>query len=137
VQDKLLEDNILSGFSEGIKKFNCGDFFECHDILEDVWFEIRGHSRRFYQGLIHLAVGFYHIQERNNPKGALSQLNKGIVKLKEYVPEYQGVELKQLLKKIDKCIHEIEQIRENKTNVFDEVLIPKINFNPDKFKNVG
>jgi predicted metal-dependent hydrolase len=75
-----MQNDILERFNLGIDKFNEREFYECHDILEDVWFEIRGQDRKFYQGLIHLAVGFYHILHKNNPKGALSQLNKVITK---------------------------------------------------------
>ncbi len=126
--------DILSRFSEGIKKFNNREFFDCHDILEDVWFEIRGSSRRFYQGLIHLAVGFYHILERGNPKGALSQLNKGLEKLNEYGPEFNGVELTHLLNKIKICIEDIEKMKPELKVSFNRDLIPLIEFNPKKFK---
>ena len=128
-----MQDDLLSRFSEGIKKFNEKDFFECHDILEDVWFEIRGESRKFYQGLIHLAVGFYHILERDNPKGALSQLGKGLDKLKTYEPHFQGIELEHLLMKIRICISEIEKVKKGETRSFDEKLIPKIKFDKGKF----
>ncbi len=129
-----MQDDILSRFSDGIEKFNEKDFFECHDILEDVWFEIRGESRKFYQGLIHLAVGFYHIIERDNPKGALSQLGKGLDKLEPYEPHFQGIELEHLLKKIRVCISEIEKIKKGETRSFNEKLIPKIKFDKGEFK---
>ena len=128
-----MEENLLERFSEGIKKFNGKDFYECHDIIEDVWFEIRESSRRFYQGLIHLAVGFYHILERENPKGAISQLSKGIEKLNEYKPEFQGVELKRLLDKIGKCLTEIEKVKNGEKRNFNEKSIPKIKFDKSRF----
>ena len=128
-----MDSDILTRFTDGINKFNNKDFYECHDILEDVWFDVRGSSRRFYQGFIHLAVGFYHILERDNPKGSLSQLNKGITKLEEYQPEFQGVELKNMLKKIQICITEIEKIKNGKSESFDIDLIPKIKFDRARF----
>jgi len=126
-----MEDGIFNRFREGINKFNSFSFYECHDILEDVWFDVRGPSRRFYQGLIHLAVGFYHILERNNPKGAISQLSKGIDKLKDYKPGFQGIELNLLLNKIEKCI---ELIREKGVSGFDSRFIPKISFDSALFR---
>ena len=128
-----MESDILTRFTEGINKFNSGDFYECHDIIEDVWFDVRGSSRRFYQGLIHLAVGFYHIIERDNSKGAISQLTKGITKLEEYSPEFQGVELKILLQKVKACLTEIEKIKNGKSESFNADLIPKIKFDKSKF----
>jgi len=128
-----MDDYILERFQEGIDKFNAGLFYECHDILEDVWFEIRGTSRRFYQGLIHLAVGFYHMQVRNNSKGALSQLSKGTEKLSSYKPEFQGVDIDILLTQIYGCMKIINEIQSGTIETLDSAQIPKINFNRKQF----
>jgi predicted metal-dependent hydrolase len=128
-----MEDNIFDRFSAGINKFNEVSFYECHDILEDVWFDVRGPTRRFYQGLIHLAVGFYHILVRENPKGAVSQLSKGVEKLRNFEPDFQGVELSRLIDEVKICI---EKVKKDGTAGFNPELIPKINFNPDSFKEL-
>jgi predicted metal-dependent hydrolase len=128
-----MEDAISERFREGIGLFNEHSFYKCHDVLQDVWFDVRGSSRRFYQGLIHLAVGFYHILERENPKGAVSQLSKGVEKLSDYKPQFQGVELEILLRKIEICVEEVKSPGKNNIGDFDTALIPKINFNPEKF----
>lgn len=128
-----MDDGIIERFTHGIDKFNEGEFYECHDILEDVWFEIRGQDRKFYQGLIHIAVGFYHILHRNNRKGALSQLNKGITKLSVYKPAHQGVELENLLQSVDKCINEIILFREGNLKDLNRMVIPKIKFDSASF----
>jgi uncharacterized protein len=126
------DDDILSRFEKGIRKFNEGEYYDCHDILEDVWFEIRGNSRRFYQGLIHLAVGFYHLTHRNNLNGTLSQLNKGVTKLSDYSPEFQGVEIRELLKNVSHCI---QLLSDEKSEKFDTAKIPKITFKKEKFQS--
>jgi predicted metal-dependent hydrolase len=128
-------DDVVQRFEEGIKKFNECEFYDCHDILEDVWFEIRGSSRRFYQGLIHLAVGFHHLTRRNNLNGTLSQLNKGIIKLSDYSPEFQGVEVKDLLKRVSGCINDVNEMKEGKIKEFDFGKIPTIKFKRVKFKS--
>jgi predicted metal-dependent hydrolase len=93
------EDNayIRSRFIQAINKFNNKEFFECHEILEDIWFDIRDDSRDFYQGLLHIAVGFYHLTIKNNSKGAVFQLEKAITKLKGYKENYNGILLSKLL----------------------------------------
>src|SRR5437899_979453 len=106
-----MDKEIRKRFLEGINKFNTGNFYKSHDILEDVWFDIRDENRSFYQGLIHLAVGFYHISEKQNPAGSLLQLIKGVQKLSAYLPKYEGVELKNLLINVKKCINQIENIK--------------------------
>lgn len=82
-------------FAHGIALFNRRAFFECHEVLEDLWRPIRGPRRLFLQGVIHLAVGFYHHQQAN-PTGAERQLRKGLKKLAGYLPEFDGVDTARL-----------------------------------------
>ena len=79
----------------GIELFNAGEFYECHEVLEDVWRPCQGEERFFLQALIHYAVGFYHHQ-RGNPVGAELQLRKGLRKLAGYLPAFQGVDTARL-----------------------------------------
>jgi hypothetical protein len=43
--------------SQGIGLFNDGEFFRCHEVLEEAWRLERRPRRLFLQALIHLAVG--------------------------------------------------------------------------------
>jgi len=79
------------GFRRGIELFNRREFFECHEVLEDLWRPERGVRRLFLQGVIHLAVGFYH-HRQGNQAGAVRQLRKGLKKLAGYLPEFEGVD---------------------------------------------
>lgn len=80
---------------QGIGLFNSGDFFRCHEVLEEAWKLERGPRRVFLQALIHVAVGFYHSQ-RGNTAGAVRQLRKGIEKLAAYAPSCEGQNTAQL-----------------------------------------
>ena len=79
----------------GIGLFNHREFFECHEVLEEIWTPERGPRRLFLQALIHFAVAFYHDQ-RGNPVGATRQLRKGLRKLERYLPEWEGVDTARL-----------------------------------------
>jgi predicted metal-dependent hydrolase len=79
----------------GFELFNAGEYFECHEVLEDVWRPTRGEARLFLQAVIHLAVGFYHHQ-RGNQEGAELQLRKGLRKLAGYLPVYWGIDTERL-----------------------------------------
>jgi hypothetical protein len=76
--------------ARGIALFNHGEYFECHEVLEEAWTPERGPRRLFLQALIHMAVGFYHSQ-RTNPIGATRQLRKGLKKLAAYLPACECV----------------------------------------------
>jgi uncharacterized protein len=49
----------------GILFFNEQDFFEAHEVWEDLWSESHGDERRFVQGLIQAAVGLFHFSGGN------------------------------------------------------------------------
>jgi hypothetical protein len=49
----------------GILFFNERDFFEAHEVWEDLWADSHGAERRFYQGLIQAAVGLFHFSGGN------------------------------------------------------------------------
>jgi hypothetical protein len=49
----------------GILFFNERDFFEAHEVWEDLWADSHGNERRFYQGLIQAAVGLFHFSGGN------------------------------------------------------------------------
>ncbi len=64
---------IYAGFFE---RFNRGQFYEAHDVLEQLWLRDRkGANGSFYKGLIQLAGAFVHLQkDRLRPAAALFKL---------------------------------------------------------------
>ena len=79
----------------GIHLFNGRQYFECHEVWEEVWTPERGLRRLFLQSLIHFAVGLYH-SERGNAVGASRQLRKGLRKLGGYLPSCEGIDTARL-----------------------------------------
>jgi predicted metal-dependent hydrolase len=93
--------------AEGMAQFNQGLFFECHDTLEDVWTGVRGPSRDFFQGLIQVAVGFYHLGN-DNRGGAATMLRRGLGRLAKYPGGYGGVELVRLRREVQEWLERVE-----------------------------
>jgi len=91
----------------GIELFNHRQFFECHEVLEEVWTPERGPRRLFLQALIHLAVGLYHYQ-RDNRLGASRQLHKGLRKLAHYLPVCEGIDTARLYREALAVLHQVE-----------------------------
>ena len=75
-----------------LEKFNNREFFECHDILEDYWFECKHEEKDFYQGILHYAVAFHHLNDKKNPSGAKLQFKKCIERLSSYGNNYKGID---------------------------------------------
>ena len=82
-------------FRRGIELFNAGEFYDCHEVLEDLWRPAQGMERLFVQSVIHLAVGFYHHQQ-GNQTGAELQLRKALSKLAGYLPVFQDIDTARL-----------------------------------------
>jgi len=93
--------------AHGIALFNRGEYFECHEVLEEVWTPERGERRLFLQSLIHMAVGFYH-HTRGNPTGAIRQLRKGLRKLAGYLPHCERVDTARLESEVQVVLRAIE-----------------------------
>jgi uncharacterized protein len=83
------EDNC---FERGLALFNAGQFFECHEVWEEVWKRSSGAEKLFYQGLIQAAVALLHA-ERGNMRGAASIWAKARQKLEPLPSEHMGVAL--------------------------------------------
>ena len=94
-------------FARGIELFNTREFFECHEVLEEIWTPTVQPERWFLQSLIHFAVGFYHHQ-RGNTVGAVRQLRKGLRKIDGYLPDWGGVDTAAIEAEVRTCLNAIE-----------------------------
>jgi uncharacterized protein len=96
-----MDDYTRSRFIQAVDKFNEEDYFECHEILEDIWFDTHDDSKDFYQGLLHIAVGLYHLTKKNNPNGFALQFEKAVIRLSSYPANYNGIDAAKLLKEVE------------------------------------
>jgi len=94
-------------FQEGIDLFNRCEFFDCHEVLEEIWTPAKQPERWFLQSLIHFAVGFYH-HKQDNVVGATRQLRKGLRKIEGYLPEWGGVRTEAIATEVRRCLETIE-----------------------------
>ncbi len=85
--------------TNGVHLFNDSDFFSAHDFFEDIWMEAERNEKAFFQGMVQVSVGCYHLI-CGNFKGAKSQLTKGISKLNKYLPFYYGLNLDKFIKQL-------------------------------------
>lgn len=86
---------LPAAFWQGVLEFNEQQFYACHDTLESLWLESSDPDKSFYQGILQIAVGCYHL-ERGNWKGAVTLLGQGTRLLRDYQPSYQEVAVSSL-----------------------------------------
>ncbi len=110
---------------KGIEEFNRGEFYECHEYLEEAWMQEPRRVRSLYQGILQVGVGFYH-QHNGNWRGATGLLRNGIARLKEFEPETLGIDVARLVRGCELCLEELEQLGRERVQEFDTSTIPKV-----------
>ena len=110
---------------QGIEEFNRGEFFECHEYLEEAWMQETGRVRYLYQGILQVGVGFYHLQN-GNWRGATGLLRNGTTRLNEFEPVTLGVNVTKLVRESERCLHELQTLGRDRIDEFDASTIPKV-----------
>lgn len=93
---------------EGISLFNAGEFFACHDVLEDFWGELTCPEKPFFQGLIQAAVALFHFEE-GNLGGARRMASSCRVYLSPFAPSCGRIDVALLLADFETCFRELFQ----------------------------
>lgn len=91
----MLEEQYL----EYIELFNDRDFYDCHEVLEELWLDYDGPARRYYQGLIHLASA-YLLLLRGNMAGCTARFKSTLDYFAAYPSPYLGLDLEPLRQNI-------------------------------------
>jgi predicted metal-dependent hydrolase len=107
VPEPELSAEDREALARGLAQFNDGLFYECHDTLEELWSGVRGPSRDFFQGLIQVAVGFYHLGNGNRA-GAARLLRRALARLSRYPGRYGGVALAPLREAVGLWLEALE-----------------------------
>ncbi len=101
-------DNLRpQNFQRGIDEFNAGQYYACHDTLEAIWMAVDYAEKPFYQGILQIAVAFYHLGNLNWRGGAIL-LGEGIGRLRRFEPSYQGIAVEDL---VDQSVEWLEWVQ--------------------------
>ena len=107
----------LSEFERGITEFNQQKFYACHDTLEAIWVDAPEMDKRFYQGILQVAVGCYHLSN-DNLRGAIILLGEAVRRLCDYQPEHEGVNVEQLLDQAVALLQALQQLQPEQASDF-------------------
>src|SRR5215475_10621128 len=76
----------------GVLLFNRGDYFEAHEVWEDLWADSAAPDRRFYQGVLQAAVGLLHFCN-GNLRGAVKLYRSSLDYLSPFAQTHQRLDL--------------------------------------------
>ena len=110
---------------KGALLFNHRLFFEVHEVLEAQWIQEVDPERRFLQGLIQIAVAFYHLGNQNLG-GTTSLLRDGLDKIRPHAPAYLGLELSAFIAGLERCGEEIRRLGAQGLGRFQDDHIPSL-----------
>lgn len=78
-----------------IKKFNAGEYFICHEYLEELWLNKQDQKRELYKGILQIGIALRHLQ-RENLNGAKHLLKNGLLLIAPFQPVCYGIDLSKL-----------------------------------------
>ena len=101
-----MTDQYPEKYLQGLRLFNEEEFFDCHDVLEELWSEVIGEDKKFYQGLIQASVALFHFGNENYG-GARKLYSAAREKLEKYESPYMGIDLEEFLTDFKFCFQEL------------------------------
>ena len=90
----------------GVLFFNDTDYFEAHEVWEDLWAECHGDERKFVQGLIHAAVGLHHFST-GNLGGAAKLYRSGRDYMTPVGSPFLGVDVTAFWRDMEECFRPV------------------------------
>ena len=119
----------------GILFFNRHDFFEAHEVWEDLWNDCGDTDRRFYQALIQAAVALHHYSN-GNLRGATKLYGTSKAYMDKYPSPHLGLDCREFWQRMAACfapvLTETDLLRRDLRP--DTALIPTITLDPPPAK---
>ena len=123
-----MSDGYPPNYLEGLRLFNAEEFFEAHDVWEELWAESIGDEKRFLQGLIQASVSLFHFGNENYG-GAKKLYEACRAKLEPFrAAPFMGLDVNAFLIDYETCFAELMNHKEKYPTgllICDE-LVPKI-----------
>lgn len=106
---------------EAIARFNAGDYYAQHDLLELLWKQTEGEIRELYRAILQVGIAYYHIIEGNR-RGALKMLQRAFRWLAGLPAVCQGVDLADLKQNAEAVRRELLRVGDD-LGGFDRALL--------------
>jgi len=116
-------------YLRGIVHFNRREFFEAHEVWEDIWMESLRDRADFYKGLIQAAVAILHFTN-GNLSGARKLYEGQKRLLGPYAPRFMGLDLAGLLARMDDLFAPVLAAAPGTHVPIDESKIPTLRIEP-------
>ena len=117
------------GLRVGVHMFNAGEYFEQHEVLEELWRAETGPIRELYQGILQIGVGCYHLQ-RGNHHGAVALLDRGLARLARVAPDASGIDVAGLIRQARRLRERLAELGPRRLDQVVPEELPRISWLP-------
>jgi uncharacterized protein len=87
-------------FLQGIELFNRGEFYDSHEVWEDIWRSTTPEPKNLFQGLIQVAAALHQFLDLHRQEAPGRTLAKARVRLEPYAPVACGLDVAGLLEQV-------------------------------------
>ena len=121
-----MNEPLPQPYLECIRRYNAGEHWHAHEVLEDLWRATGEPERRlFFQGVIQLAAAFVHA-ERGNMRGVQRLLAKASAKLAATPSPYLALDVAALLEAMGAASREARAVAADPERTFDWRYKPRL-----------
>ncbi len=116
-------------FLKGLELFNHGEYFECHEVIEDLWLEVPENdpNRDLYKGVIQAAAAIYQ-WDRGILSGARGLYRTAVSYLEKYRPEGLGLNTKKLVLEMKLLFADLDRWDGHSEMLRDKKLTPVLEY---------
>ena len=124
-----MTQHVDERFLRGLELFNERKFFECHEVIEELWLEtpVSAPHRDLYKGVIQAAAAIYQF-ERGILSGALGLYKKAVDCLEKYKPFALGLDVEALIQGMEECFKDLQNSKSTCKIILQKQTIPKVYF---------
>lgn len=112
---------------EGIRLFNAGQYYKCHDALEEAWRAEEGPVRDLYRAVLQVGIAYFQI-ERGNYRGAVKMLLRVRQWLAPLPAVCQGVDVSLLREDVRRVHEALTALGPGEMGGFDRSLFRPVRF---------
>ena len=91
-------------WDEGVRLFEAGDYWECHEALEPPWLASDGLDKHFLGGLILLAAALHKARAMGSARGGRRNYAKALAHLAHVPDSFAGVRVRELEARVHRAL---------------------------------
>ncbi len=111
---------------EAVRLFNRREYFDSHQVLEEVWREADAPDKTLYEALIRLATGLHMRFNRGSAQGAINLLTQALMRLEDLRPTAQGIDVARLYRDVDTHVTALRAEDKPKVGFFERWKVLRI-----------